>query len=139
MSTAAKLPGRHLHHKQKASLDADLRQCYACPASKAASIAAPQVLRQFFNGELPQDLADIQKYAAFKAADIRKALREGRTPTPGECLEKKTETNHGAIYVLPQACGRESCCGSAGGIHFETESSVHDVSWHLSAALRRTI
>ena len=26
---------------------------------------------------------DMQRYAAWKAADIRKALREGRTPTPG--------------------------------------------------------
>jgi len=40
-----------------------------------------QVLRQF--GELPQDLVDMQKYAAWKAADINKALREGRQPTPG--------------------------------------------------------
>ena len=40
-----------------------------------------QVLRQF--GELPQDLIDMQKYAAWKAADINKALREGRQPMPG--------------------------------------------------------
>jgi hypothetical protein len=26
---------------------------------------------------------DLQRYAAWKAADIRKALREGRQPTPG--------------------------------------------------------
>ena len=41
----------------------------------------PQVLRQF--GELPVDLVDIQKYAAWKAAEISKALREGRQPTSG--------------------------------------------------------
>lgn len=29
------------------------------------------------------DLVDVQRYAAWKAADIRKALREGRQPTPG--------------------------------------------------------
>lgn len=40
-----------------------------------------QILRQF--GELSPDLADMQRYAAWKAADIRKALREGRTPTAG--------------------------------------------------------
>jgi len=40
-----------------------------------------QILRQF--GELPEDLVDVQRYAAWKAADIRKALREGRQPTPG--------------------------------------------------------
>ena len=40
-----------------------------------------QILRQF--GELAPDLAERQRYAAWKVADIRKALREGRTPTPG--------------------------------------------------------
>jgi hypothetical protein len=40
-----------------------------------------QILNQF--GELPADLADVQRYAAWKAADIGKALREGRQPTPG--------------------------------------------------------
>ena len=40
-----------------------------------------QILRQF--GELPPDLAEKQRYAAWKVADIRKALREGRSPTPG--------------------------------------------------------
>lgn len=40
-----------------------------------------QILRQF--GELAPELEDMQKYAAWKAADINKALREGRTPTPG--------------------------------------------------------
>lgn len=40
-----------------------------------------QILRQF--GELSPDLIDMQRYAAWKAADIRKALREGRTPTAG--------------------------------------------------------
>ena len=28
-------------------------------------------------------MIDMQRYAAWKAADIRKALREGRTPTAG--------------------------------------------------------
>ena len=32
---------------------------------------------------LEPDLVEMQRYAAWKAADIRKALREGRTPTPG--------------------------------------------------------
>lgn len=40
-----------------------------------------QILNQF--GPLPPDLADVQRYAAWKAADIGKALREGRQPTPG--------------------------------------------------------
>ena len=40
-----------------------------------------QILNQFKT--LEADLVDMQRYAAWKAADIRKALREGRTPTPG--------------------------------------------------------
>lgn len=40
-----------------------------------------QILNQF--GPLPPDLAEVQRYAAWKAADIGKALREGRQPTPG--------------------------------------------------------
>jgi len=40
-----------------------------------------QVLNQF--GPLSSDIAEAQRYAAWKAADIRKALREGRTPLPG--------------------------------------------------------
>ena len=39
-----------------------------------------EVLRQF--GELPPDLAAKQKYAAWRAADIRGALKEGRAPGP---------------------------------------------------------
>ncbi len=40
-----------------------------------------QVLRHF--GELPADMAERQRYAAWKAADIRKAIREGRKPDAG--------------------------------------------------------
>ncbi|BDA46061.1 probable vacuolar protein sorting-associated protein VTA1 homolog at N-terminal half [Coccomyxa sp. Obi] len=40
-----------------------------------------EILRQW--GELSPDLVDMQRYAAWKAADIRKALREGRPPTAG--------------------------------------------------------
>lgn len=49
--------------------------------SKGFNGGALQILRQF--GSLPEDLVDLQRYAAWKAADIRKALREGRQPTPG--------------------------------------------------------
>lgn len=42
-----------------------------------------QILNQFKDEGLEDDLIDMQRYAAWKAADIRKALREGRTPTPG--------------------------------------------------------
>ncbi|XP_010536693.1 PREDICTED: protein HOMOLOG OF MAMMALIAN LYST-INTERACTING PROTEIN 5 [Tarenaya hassleriana] len=40
-----------------------------------------EILNQF--GPLPPDMEQKQKYAAWKAADIRKALKEGRKPTPG--------------------------------------------------------
>ncbi|KAK9817912.1 hypothetical protein WJX72_004252 [[Myrmecia] bisecta] len=46
----------------------------------AASIFV-EILRQF--GELQPDLVEMQRYAAWKAADIRKALRENRTPLAG--------------------------------------------------------
>ena len=41
-----------------------------------------QILNQFPGGLQP-DLIEMQRYAAWKAADIRKAIREGRTPTAG--------------------------------------------------------
>ncbi|XP_057430756.1 protein HOMOLOG OF MAMMALIAN LYST-INTERACTING PROTEIN 5-like [Lotus japonicus] len=40
-----------------------------------------EILNQF--GTLEPDLEQKQKYAAWKAVDIRKALKEGRKPTPG--------------------------------------------------------
>ncbi|KAL5988017.1 hypothetical protein ACLOJK_035780 [Asimina triloba] len=40
-----------------------------------------EILNQF--GELQPDLEQKQKYAVWKAADIRKALKEGRRPEPG--------------------------------------------------------
>ncbi|XP_058080455.1 protein HOMOLOG OF MAMMALIAN LYST-INTERACTING PROTEIN 5 isoform X2 [Magnolia sinica] len=40
-----------------------------------------EILNQF--GELQPDIEQKQKYAAWKAADIRKALKEGRRPEPG--------------------------------------------------------
>ncbi|KAK6919287.1 Vta1/callose synthase, N-terminal [Dillenia turbinata] len=40
-----------------------------------------EILNQF--GELHPDLEQKRKYAAWKAADIRKALKEGRKPVPG--------------------------------------------------------
>ncbi|TYI85301.1 hypothetical protein E1A91_D05G431200v1 [Gossypium mustelinum] len=40
-----------------------------------------EIINQF--GELQPDLEQKQKYAVWKAADIRKALKEGRKPIPG--------------------------------------------------------
>ncbi len=39
-----------------------------------------QILNQF--GELQPDVAARQRYAAWRAADINKAIKEGRAPTP---------------------------------------------------------
>lgn len=39
-----------------------------------------QILNQF--GELQQDVIARQRYAAWRAAEIRKAIKEGRAPTP---------------------------------------------------------
>ncbi|KAL6544513.1 hypothetical protein OROMI_023375 [Orobanche minor] len=41
-----------------------------------------EILNQF--GEVHPDLEQKQKYAVWKAADIRKALKEGRKPLPGD-------------------------------------------------------
>ena len=51
-----------------------------CKAFYAASVFL-EVLTQF--GPLDEDLAGKQRYAAWKAADIRKAIREGRKPQVG--------------------------------------------------------
>ena len=61
-----------------------------------------QVLRQF--GELPQDLVDMQKYAAWKAADINKALRAGRQPTPGSSSSPiVADATHNALPSEPHS------------------------------------
>nr|XP_024391523.1 protein HOMOLOG OF MAMMALIAN LYST-INTERACTING PROTEIN 5-like [Physcomitrium patens] len=46
-----------------------------------------EVLLQF--GELPPDILEKQKYASWKAVDIRKALSEGRKPVPGPPVPDK--------------------------------------------------
>lgn len=53
----------------------------SAPHDTAELLCPLQILNQFKT--LEADLVDMQRYAAWKAADIRKALREGRTPTPG--------------------------------------------------------
>lgn len=67
-------------------------------------------------GPLPDDLAERLRYAKWKAADITKALREGRRPTPGapgeaEAREKEEEAEEQArgdavtsdAHVVPPA------------------------------------
>ncbi|KAJ3694640.1 hypothetical protein LUZ60_000017 [Juncus effusus] len=50
-----------------------------------------EIINQF--GELPAELEQKQKYAAWKAADIRKAIKEGRKPEPGPPGGEKDEQN----------------------------------------------
>ncbi|GLU23833.1 hypothetical protein SLE2022_398090 [Rubroshorea leprosula] len=63
-----------------------------------------EILNQF--GPLQPDLEQKQKYAVWKAADIRKALSEGRKPTPGppagdEDLSVLSITPRGAYDLGP--------------------------------------
>lgn len=76
-----------------------------------------QILRQF--GELSPDLIDMQRYAAWKAADIRKALREGRTPTAGApanaaSAEQDLLDELGLPSVPGKPCSTHSRCITAG-------------------------
>ena len=83
-----------------------------CKAFYAASVFL-EILRQF--GEIDEDLSSKQRYAAWKAADIRKAIREGRKPTPGPSASEETAekedlptppspaSQHGLAGVTPTA------------------------------------
>ncbi|CAN8326050.1 unnamed protein product [Cochlearia groenlandica] len=48
-----------------------------------------EILSQF--GPVPPDIEQKQKYAAWKAADISKAIKEGRKPTPGDPVDDESE------------------------------------------------
>ncbi|XP_048129893.1 protein HOMOLOG OF MAMMALIAN LYST-INTERACTING PROTEIN 5 isoform X2 [Rhodamnia argentea] len=83
-----------------------------------------EILSQF--GPLQPDLEQKQKYAAWKAADIRKALKEGRKPVPGppsgdDDLSIPSSTPSGSYDLGPS----ESTFSNAGP---EADSSpqVHD-------------
>ncbi len=54
------------------------------PRRAAGPAGAAQILNQF--GDLPPETLELQRYAAWKAADINKALREGRTPAAGAAI-----------------------------------------------------
>ena len=57
----------------------------AASINTARSFYAAAIFFEVLNvfGELAPEIQHFQKYAAWKAADIRKAVREGRKPTPG--------------------------------------------------------
>ncbi|KAF2584028.1 hypothetical protein F2Q70_00035163 [Brassica cretica] len=51
-----------------------------------------EILSQF--GPVPPDIEQKQKYAAWKAADIiRKAIKEGRKPTPGDPVDDESDSS----------------------------------------------
>jgi hypothetical protein len=54
------------------------------PRRASRPAGAAQILNQF--GDLPPETLELQRYAAWKAADINKALREGRTPAAGAAI-----------------------------------------------------
>ncbi|KAI8883633.1 DUF605-domain-containing protein [Backusella circina FSU 941] len=61
-----------------------------------------EILKTF--GEIDPEVEGKIKYAKFKAADIMKALREGRTPTPGPPGEEQpptAEADHDDIITTP--------------------------------------
>lgn len=69
-----------------------------CKMFYAASVFM-EVCTQF--GDLDEDLLGKQKYAAWKAADIRKAIREGRKPTPPPQDPAPTQPDAFAPSELP--------------------------------------
>ncbi|KAH9620320.1 hypothetical protein KSS87_021717 [Heliosperma pusillum] len=69
-----------------------------------------EILNQF--GELAPDLEQKQKYAVWKAADIRKAIKEGRKPVPGppggeQDVPSPSETTSGEFDVEPKHVGND--------------------------------
>ncbi|XP_021838133.1 protein HOMOLOG OF MAMMALIAN LYST-INTERACTING PROTEIN 5 [Spinacia oleracea] len=69
-----------------------------------------EILNQF--GEIAPDLEQKQKYAAWKAADIRKALKEGRKPVPGppggeQDLSAPSSSPSGEFDVGPRQTGHD--------------------------------
>ncbi|CAA2983587.1 HOMOLOG OF MAMMALIAN LYST-INTERACTING PROTEIN 5 [Olea europaea subsp. europaea] len=65
-----------------------------------------EIINQF--GQLQPDLEQKQKYAAWKAADIRKAIKEGRKPIPGppggdEDLSVPSRTSSGERDLDPSS------------------------------------
>lgn len=79
-----------------------------------------QILNQF--KALEADLQEMQRYAAWKAADIRKALREGRAPTPGAPGDEVPA----ASDVAGSASGENSSCEGC----LSTQDSIIPVLEH---------
>ncbi|KAF8899040.1 Vta1 like-domain-containing protein [Infundibulicybe gibba] len=73
-----------------ASADNEDRKGVATRATAKKFVAAAnflEVLKVFVNIDIPEANIEKIKYAKWKAADIAKAFREGRQPTPGSTLD----------------------------------------------------
>eukprot|EP00798_Chlamydomonas_sp_ICE-L_P007776 gene7776-963_t len=70
-----------------------------------------EILNQF--GPVEPDLLEKQRFAAWRAFDIRKAMREGRTPTPPDIKKAPSSEEgleaSGPISTLPPAYSGPSC------------------------------
>ncbi|CAI5459880.1 unnamed protein product [Closterium sp. Yama58-4] len=87
------------------------------------------VMRQF--GELPPEVEQKQRYAAWKAADIRRALAEGRQPTPGP--PSADAAGAAALLSTPAAAAAaaapSTAPGSASGVGLAAQGGQqqHDI------------
>uniref|UniRef100_A0A0D9WPQ2 Vta1/callose synthase N-terminal domain-containing protein n=1 Tax=Leersia perrieri TaxID=77586 RepID=A0A0D9WPQ2_9ORYZ len=79
-----------------------------------------EILNQF--SELQPDIEQKQKYAIWKAAEIRKALKEGRKPEAGPPGEEKDEAP-ASTTTISHDMGRNQSFGS--GQHGSEASSQH--------------
>ncbi|KAI9186842.1 hypothetical protein LWI28_021504 [Acer negundo] len=89
-----------------------------------------EILNQY--GTLPPDLEQKQKYAVWKAADIRKALKEGRKPVPGppgggEDLSVPPSTHGDSYYV-----GTSATTVTVPGPESDPSPRFHDNIDHFS-------
>mmetsp|Transcript_16172 Transcript_16172/g.39879 ORF Transcript_16172/g.39879 Transcript_16172/m.39879 type:complete len:453 (+) Transcript_16172:54-1412(+) len=75
-----------------------------------AAVCFLEVTR-FFNDPLPSDMDEKLKYAKWKVADITRAIREGRTPTPGAPGE--------SLPAAPEPYASQSSGASAAHSHHE--------------------
>ena len=89
-----------------------------------AAVYFIQALETF--GELPDELVKKARYSLWKAADIRKAIREGRQPTPGGAGEESAAAGApgpGAASSRPSD-GTASVPGTDRGSRGEAEASA---------------
>lgn len=77
-----------------------------------------QILNQF--GEQPADMVERQKYASWRAAEINKAIREGRAPAPPPETAKAEQARASRACLCPPlpSFGAEGCLFLC-GFHWE--------------------